>query len=237
MGARSGSFLTGTSWQVDRSGAKTKSGSREPRALPTQSHIGWSMQVDAGGWAIDANVTIKSFPALNHGKMTVIDGIIVHQTDAPTLQATFNSYGTSSPNGAHFLIDKDRTIYQTGSIFWKLWHVGKLRPRCLLENKCSPVETKDIRAWHVNAVHKAENAKSYPARFPSNDDSIGIELVGATLSGALNSPFEAVTDQQNLSLRWLISQLKTLLKVPMMEVFRHPDVSYKNLHEAETAKW
>ncbi|WP_211115407.1 peptidoglycan recognition protein family protein [Nitrospirillum amazonense] len=96
------------------------------------------MMIDAEGWVVDPKVTRKPFPNLNHGKMTVISGIIVHQTASPTAEATFNSYSGASPNGAHFLIDKDGTVYQTASIKWKLWHVGKIKPRCILETPAPP---------------------------------------------------------------------------------------------------
>ena len=82
-----------------------------------------------------------------------------------------------------------------------------------------------------------EKAKPYPQRFPSNDDAVGIELVGGTLTPDPTSTYETVTPQQNESLAWLISALRMQLKVPLMEVLRHPDVSYKNPHEAETARW
>ncbi len=85
-------------------------------------------------------------------------------------------------------------------------------------------------------------AKSVPDRFPSNEDSIGIELVGAALPRGNSIPedkkvYETVTAQQNDSLKWLISELTITLKVPMTEIFRHPQASWKNPTEASTAKW
>lgn len=35
----------------------------------------------------------------------------------------------------------------------------------------------------------------------------------------------------------MIAGLKALLRFPAIEIYRHPDVSFKNLHEAETATW
>lgn len=49
--------------------------------------------------------------------------IAVHQTDSPTAQATFNAYRTGG-NGAHFLIDKPGTVYQTASLQAVCFHVG-----------------------------------------------------------------------------------------------------------------
>ena len=90
--------------------------------------------------------------------------------------------------------------------------------------------------------HKDELAKKFPARFPSNEDSIGIELVGEALPRGSKVPdknktYQSVTDDQNSSLQWLIVELTLKLKVPMNEIFRHPDVSRKNPTEASTAKW
>ncbi|KGD70386.1 hypothetical protein HA49_20910 [Tatumella morbirosei] len=38
-------------------------------------------------------------------------------------------------------------------------------------------------------------------------------------------------------LRWLVAELTYTLKVPMTEIFRHPEVSYKVKTEAGTARW
>ena len=73
-----------------------------------------------------------------------------------------------------------------------------------------------------------------PDRYPSNEDSVGIELVGKVLA---NGVYEAVTAAQNTSLRWLVSEIQTTLGVAVTEVFRHPEVSRKNPSEAQSAKW
>ena len=79
----------------------------------------------------------------------------------------------SGAAGAHFLIDKDGTIYQTARLTQKTWHVGRLQSRCVAELKCSAP-----KKWDPSGTHKSESSKSWPARYPSNEDSIGIELVG-----------------------------------------------------------
>lgn len=90
-------------------------------------------------------------------------------------------------------------------------------------------------------MHEREAKKSVPQRFPSNEDSIGIELVGRALPD-LNKPtgeptYEAVTAAQNASLKWLIGELTGLLAVPLTAIFHHPDVSRKNVTEASSAIW
>lgn len=103
-------------------------------------------------------------------------------------------------------------------------------------------------------TNKIEMRKEVPARFPSNEDSIGIELVGrAVLPPNLIKPgmsakqiaelrnekgvFETVTPAQNVSLKRLISELQTVLDLSKDEVYPHARVSAKNPTEASTAQW
>ncbi|MDE1146641.1 MAG: N-acetylmuramoyl-L-alanine amidase [Azospirillaceae bacterium] len=195
------------------------------------------MQLDADGWVVDPEVTKHPFPNLKHGTITAIDGIIVHQTDSPNRDATFNSYAGKAPNGAHFLIDKNGDVYQTASMHWELWHVGQLQARCLLSHSCPPTELAAIKKWDAAAVHKIEKKKAFPDRFPMNDDSIGIEIVGYHVETEKGVTYEPVTPEQNTSLTRLVAGLKMVLNFPTIEIYRHPAVGVKNPHEAETAKW
>ena len=182
--------------------------------------------------------TISS--TIERGPMAVVHGIIVHQTGGSTAQSSLDSYKSKGANGAHFLIDKDGTIYQTASLHQRTWHVGKLKARCLIEQTCSAAEIKAYAKFDPGSMNKRESVKAVPTRFPSNEDSVGIEVVGSTLPTAKagDQPvYETVTDAQNLSLKWLIGELARLLAVPLTEVFRHPQVSWKNTTEASTAKW
>ena len=198
--------------------------------------------VDATGVVVNARVKRALSPSIERGAMKSIHGIIVHQTGGPTAQSTLDSYKRSSANGAHFLIDSDGTVYQTASLYKQTWHVGKLKARCVLEKRCTPVEVKELLRFNPTKENKRELAKNVPDRFPSNQDSIGIELVGEALPRGNNVPdqkktYQPVTSKQNTSLQWLITELVFTLKVPMTEIFRHPDVSRKNPSEASTAKW
>jgi N-acetyl-anhydromuramyl-L-alanine amidase AmpD len=198
--------------------------------------------VDQNGLLRDLRVRPKISSTIERGEMAAIHGIIVHQTDSMTAQSTLDSYKKAGANGAHFLIDKDGTIYQTASLHRQTWHVGKLKARCLVEKSCSPTDIKAYRRFDPPGMHARESVKVVPQRYPSNVDSIGIELVGKALPVDPKQPdgpsvYEVVTDAQNESLKWLIDNLTHLLGVPMTEVFRHPDASWKNLSEASTAKW
>ena len=88
-------------------------------------------------------------------------------------------------------------------------------------------------------MNKRESAKAVPDRFPSNEDALGIELVGAAIPAAAGGEptYESVTAAQNDALKWLVGELTKSLGVPMTEIFRHPDVSRKNPSEASTARW
>ena len=198
--------------------------------------------IDTNGAIIDARIHRSLNSSIERGSMKTVHGIIVHQTGGPTAQSTLDSYKSPSASGAHFLIDRDGTIYQTASLYKQTWHIGKLKARCMLEKRCSPVELKQLRSFNPTSEHKREMTKKVPARFPSNQDSIGIELVGAALPRDSSVPdskkvYQNVTDEQNASLKWLIAELALILKVPMNEIFRHPDVSRKNPTEARSAQW
>lgn len=193
---------------------------------------------DSFGNAMDARIKVVNFP-IGHGDLRSITGIIVHQTDSPTAEATFNAY-KSGGNGAHFLIDKDGTVYQTLPIKKKAHHVGWLKSRCLAEHTCNPAELAALKGKRPGReIGQIELQKTSPRRYPSNNDSIGIEIVGQATSkaGHKEKVFESLTDRQQESLKWLVEELLGTLKVSVNEVFRHPAVSWKNETEAASARW
>lgn len=194
---------------------------------------------DKEGWAADPRITIRKFPHLKVGLLSVIRGIIVHQTAAPTAAATLSQYKNAGANGAHFLIDKDGSVSQTASILWKVQHVGPIKARCIVEHSCAPVDAAALVKLKAKPIGLRELRKSVPQRYPANKDGLGIEIVGAALpkGNSTYAPFEPVNKSQNTSLKWLVAQLRESFRVPLNEVFRHPQVSEKDIHEAETAKW
>lgn len=197
------------------------------------------LSIDDKGVISDPKILNSISPHIEHAPMPVVQGIIVHQTNSPTAKSTLNGYVNPKANGAHFLIDKDGTIYQTASVTRKTYHVGRLRSRCLAEMTCEPAELKLAQKWNPKGENIREQAKNVPNRFPSNDDSIGIEIVGQAFpeKGSNKLVYESVTPEQNQSLKWLIGELREALKVPLTEIFRHPVVSHKTDSEAETASW
>jgi hypothetical protein len=224
-----------------------------------------TVTVDKDGWfANDASIRREPRPTIEHGAMKSVRGIIVHQTGSSTAAGTLSSYKNAGANGAHFLIDKDGTTYQVASMYRKTWHVGKLQAKCLATHNCSPTEVKAIAKNKYTEINKLEMAKSVPLRFPSNNDAIGIELVGlcvldpkylAQVNPNLNAVdkakkidqltaqygvFETVTAAQNRALDQLISKIQIGLGMAdedKDQIFEHPQASRKNSTEASTAQW
>lgn len=201
-------------------------------------------RIDADGMVRNALVERRRFKSLERGEMALVNGIIVHQTGGATAGSTFNSYQSSSV-GAHFLIDKDGKVFQTASLYQRTHHVGLLRSRCLERQLCEPTELKRLQAASLRQRSVLEQAKDFPARFPSNRDSIGIKLVGeynrnpefGKARGADEFLYVQVTDEQNAALRWLVIGLRRTLAVAAEDVHRHPSVSYKTSSEAASASW
>jgi len=196
--------------------------------------------INKDGMLIDNKVILRRFPTIEHGPLVGVHAVVVHQTDAPTAQHTFNGYNAGG-NGAHFLIDKNGQIYQTASMHKRCYHVGRLiKSKCLTINKksCNDANMAKILAmsWtsQIKALDANERAKSYPHRYPVNSDSIGIELVGKHID---NKRYEIVTPSQNASLQWLVSELYNHFGLTSSDVYKHPAVSYKNPGEASTATW
>ena len=192
------------------------------------------LALDKDGMVQDPRVRAARQATIERGDMAKVNGIIVHQTGGSTAASSLSSYKNAGASGAHFLIDRDGTVYQTASMYKKSWHVGKLKARCLVEQRCTPVELTALKKFNPTAENSQEKAKQVPDRYPSNDDSVGIELVGKVLA---NGVYDAVTADQNTSLRWLVAEVQTTLGVAVTEVFRHPEVSRKNPSEAQSAKW
>lgn len=197
--------------------------------------------IDSTGVVIDPRVRHAISPALERGDMKIVHGIIVHQTNAPTSASTLNSYQQPKPNGAHFLIDRDGTIYQTASLYKKTAHIGQLKSRCIAQHTCTPTELKALKGKKPGKpIGRIEAKKDWPNRYPSNGESIGIEIVGQALPKTVpedQQVFERLTKAQQASLQWLIQELTLTLNIQLSEIFRHPTVSWKNETEASTATW
>lgn len=192
------------------------------------------LTIDKLGMVTHSKIKPHAVAGLAKGKLGTVHGIVVHQTGGATAAAAFAGY-TARPFGTHFLIDKDGTIYQTASLLYYTEHVGKLKPRCLAEHRCTPVEMKRYAPFNPTLQSRLEKQKDWPQRYPMSKDSIGIELVGEF--NASSKSYFQVTAAQNASLKWLIGELAASFHVSMQEVFRHPDLSWKEPTEGKTAQW
>jgi N-acetyl-anhydromuramyl-L-alanine amidase AmpD len=193
------------------------------------------IHLDDEGMFTDTRVINKRQTGIEHGPLSALAGIIVHQTGGSTSQSTFDSYKLKGAAGAHFLIDTDGTVYQTASVFYQTYHVGKLRSRCVAQNSCSPIDLESLKQFSPKRENAREMTKNVPERYPANIDSVGIELVGAF--NEKSQQYAPVTDLQNAALQWLVAEITSTFNVPMTEIFRHPEVSRKQASEASTAKW
>ena len=199
--------------------------------------------ISRGGIVDAEKIKVKIFEKIERGKLGAVNGIVVHQTNGPTAESAFNSYKIAGAKGAHFLIDRDGTIYQTASLHKVTHHVGLAQSRCLHTQKCTPAEFKHVKSledrWKPQEISNREYKKKWPDRYPLNMDSIGIEIVGASknVPGERYPQYEIVNDQQNASLKWLVKELAETLNVSMSEVHKHPDIARKTPTEASSAKW
>lgn len=212
------------------------------------------VEMDEHGMISHARVRHARSTRIERGRRTgAITGIVVHQTDADTSASSLNSYRQPGANGAHFLIDKDGTIYQTAAIYQRTNHVGKLQARCLVIPKCKMSDFPPRVG--PTEMHRIEMLKAPADRYPSNMEAIGIEMVGrARLPVGFKAVgdeskwpiekvrgkygiFETPTAAQNQSLSWLVGVLQASMQISADDVFRHPVVSRKNITEAQGANW
>jgi N-acetyl-anhydromuramyl-L-alanine amidase AmpD len=201
------------------------------------------------GKIIDGKVMAQIEPNLEHGSLTAVHALVMHQTGGSDAKGTLAKYKTKGAAGAHFLIDKDGKIYQTAHVNKRTFHVGPIQSRCLSLKSCSPADATAIQTIlhppKTKGAHKVpystkvrqlsdhEMTKAYPDRYPSNADSIGIEVVGKTEKGIYEDP----TDKQAESVRWLVAGLLELFSLTTDDVYRHPQVSYKDATEAKNVTW
>lgn len=185
-------------------------------------------------------VLVDIYPSIEHGNLTAVKSIVLHRTDSSNAKGTLAAYKRGQKTGAHFLIDTDGTIYQTANMEQICWHVGVLLPRCQIEENCDPADLKTITALiHEEGVgfgkrsrnlSRHEEKKSYPLRYPSNKDSLGIEVVGRFLSN--EKKFENPTQLQFKSLKWLTDQLiKEFGLHVKTDVFAHGQIARKQASE------
>jgi N-acetyl-anhydromuramyl-L-alanine amidase AmpD len=178
----------------------------------------------------NAIIKPQRFQNLEHGELKTVAGIVLHQTNQATAEATLLRYRVSNDqNGAHFLISPEGVIYQTARLDRICWHVGFLASRCQHENRCSPnyltaierlQRTQADKAANAPIIHQLEMAKPLSARYPSNNEALGIEVAGAPK----NKKYQPATAAQNVASTWLVSKLLGLYGLGRDSVFTHGKV-------------
>ena len=97
------------------------------------------------GTIIDGKIKVQIQPNLEHGALVAVHALVMHQTGGSTAAGALEKYKTKGADGAHFLIDKDGTIYQTAHVDKRTFHVGKLQSKCDNLKSCSPDDATAIQ--------------------------------------------------------------------------------------------
>lgn len=185
--------------------------------VPLKAHI------DGNGYIQNAKFVHKPIPALEKGAITGPKAIVLHRTDSSNLESSLQSFKKGV--GTHFIVDKDGTVTQTASLLKKTSHVGKIKSRCYESGTCPADEKAKIKSWGwaPQKVHDHEKVKSYPARYPMNEDGIGIEVVAKNN----NEVWEAATPAQLVSITTIVRILQNAYGLGEADIYEHDQISYK----------
>lgn len=147
-----------------------------------------------------------------------VHALVLHRTAGSTLTSALNSMVPAQ--AAHLYVDTDGGIYQGVSLQCNASHVGRIRPRN--ENRTPATKEK----------HYAEIAKDYPERYPFNEDSLGIEVVGTMIEEPI---WTALTEAQILSTARLTNFIITQFGlVSAIDIYAHEVISSKKEGEGLT---
>ncbi|MEN1929675.1 N-acetylmuramoyl-L-alanine amidase [Luteimonas sp. MJ250] len=192
--------------------------------------------IGENGYVQNAGFTIKPIAALEKGKMDGPKAIVLHRTEGASVQSALDSAGTGI--GTHFYVDKDGTVYQTASLLKHTYHVGKIKSRCMVDGTCPADETRQITGWgwSPSKVHNHEKVKAYPARYPMNTDSVGIETVSRCVKNCGPKDkgvpeWEPPTAEQKSSIATIVGILKKEYGLTSADIHEHDLISYKTAGE------
>lgn len=177
-----------------------------------------------GGVARSINIRQNIYPNLEFGAIGKVNAIVLHQTNSSLAISTLIAYNFRS-TGAHFLIAPDGIIYQTARVNRECYHVGMIASRCMETFSCPVDEViDDVRdksessKTYLSRVHNREKNKPYPKRYPTNKDSIGIEVAGTTDGEGI---YQAPSQLQNFWSKWLVAELLDSFSMTRDQVFAH----------------
>jgi N-acetyl-anhydromuramyl-L-alanine amidase AmpD len=187
-------------------------------------------------------VVLATSPTLEHGPSSA----------ASTLQ----NYKIATL-GARFLIAEDGTVYPAAGLDQTAAHVGKFRPKGYshapaaghsrdnyLLYAVSQAMLKNKKQLNFGAVvtqlsaHEASkpygsNPLDATTRLPINSNSIGIKF---EVVADKDNRYKSLTDAQKASGAALIQLLQTTYGLTATNIYEHPDISYKNDTEEQSAK-
>ncbi|TQR51989.1 hypothetical protein DMC01_12615, partial [Campylobacter troglodytis] len=158
---------------------------------------------------------------LKQGNLTKeqIKAIVLHRTDSTSALQAINSF-LNKELGTHFLIDKDGTIYQCASLHKWTRHIGDIKARDIEINGKNSKDYSKYKNKTYKEIASIEKRKSYPTRYPINNDSIGIEVVGKCYNDKekkikiglnytqYNGKWEEAAQEQKVSIKHLVDILK-----------------------------
>lgn len=198
--------------------------------------FGRETTIGPDGFLTDPGITRTPVAKIEHGAMPQVNGIVLHRTDSSTAAGTLSTWRTrADATGAHFLIDVDGTINQTVSVDRQAWHVGPVRSRGEVEGTITPGDQRELdsargttpewRASAVKAVSAVEATRPYPERYPSNGDSVGIEVVGRY--NPATQTWDPPTAAQQASIQRLVGTLQNNFGLNDHDVYQHDVISRK----------
>ncbi|MCC8378815.1 MULTISPECIES: N-acetylmuramoyl-L-alanine amidase [unclassified Xenorhabdus] len=190
--------------------------------------------VNEDGFFKNTDIIQDHVTALEKGNIKTVNAIVLHRTDSYTMSSAIASFRTIKL-GTHFIVDKDGTIKQTASLNKITEHVGKIKSKCKEEGVCkNDAERKKIISWgwKPSKITAYERLKSYPDRYPTSSDSIGIEVVAKYEKPKNGEPYyQEATEQQKESIKKLVNLLKCKYNLKNGDIYEHDKIAYKTKGE------
>lgn len=199
-------------------------------------------RIDIKTMGLSENMTDNK---IEHYLMLHVHGIVIHQTGGDKGEGTIQQYKNSRNGiGAHFLITEKGIIIQTARVNRQAYHVGNIKSLCLDTKACVVQPGKRTSPEHdilygkgsygkrIGNLSEYEKKKGPALRYPSNNDSIGIEVVGAPVDGKYPEPNAA---QRAALLTLILILLGKFPEINKHNIYCHSQVSYKNESEGVKA--
>lgn len=195
---------------------------------------------DKDGWITNLKVHKEHRPTIEKSPIGTITAIVLHRTGSNNALSVLNAW-KNKPEGTHFLISETGKIFQTASLNKQCWHVGKLYSKCRINSSCEKSDAEAIEnilhmkntRWgkKFKLVTRHELKKDYPARFPHNLDSLGIEVVGVI--SQKSETYQTPNKLQLNSLFWLVDELISLYGLSIKDLYAHGQIAHKDEKKSE----